>query len=499
VPKVSQNGPKTKSGEVKFFQIDPEGEIKPAYPDKTPNPTEPEPLWNPDVTPVEWQNEPQAGAEAPEPLWKADSKESPQEPSILLEQPAFSEPTPLLNDFDVQIPAGADSVPSTSPGTDPLNPYGGDENDVPTLLNINEYAPSEANAPAPTPDATLPAEDSELRPAPDIILEDWQEANMQAVGDYVNETTAPPIADSEIPALETPDVSSEGLAYTDPNAGAGFDPGLQSEAGAAPIFESEPDAAPEAANAESSAPVDLSQRFGAQLGVLKRQVQTIHTLGPEKKLNDNQLEVLRKYIALKEAEARDLMDQKRQYQAFLQKLDGQLKSFSKKNQQLVLELDSLKVREEASRKDLLALKEKYKEDTARLKADYEQKLAHSGKATHQASDFDRKREEWKIKIKEELKRIRLKEKDLENKYELLKRDTQALLDSKDQHVLELKRKSDALELEMDTLEEKLRNSNVLLSQMDAKKRRLIETLKLAQVLLEQLDKPDSGNSSSNGA
>jgi len=43
----------------------------------------------------------------------------------------------------------------------------------------------------------------------------------------------------------------------------------------------------------------------------------------------------------------------------------------------------------------------------------------------------RSREEWRDKIKEDLKRIKLKERELENKYELLKRDTQALLDSKD--------------------------------------------------------------------
>jgi hypothetical protein len=74
-----------------------------------------------------------------------------------------------------------------------------------------------------------------------------------------------------------------------------------------------------------------------------------------------------------------------------------------------------------------------------------------------------------------------------NKHELLKRDTQALLDSKDKHILEMKRKNDALDLELESLEERLRSVQSILGAIDGRKVRLIETLKLAQQLLEQLD------------
>ena len=46
---------------------------------------------------------------------------------------------------------------------------------------------------------------------------------------------------------------------------------------------------------------------------------------------------------------------------------------------------------------------------------------------------------------------------------------QALLDSKDRHVLELKKKSDALELEQETLEDRLRNSNSVLQVLSTPK------------------------------
>ncbi len=445
---MSQNGPKNKPGEDQFFQIDPKGEIKPAGADETSKPMEPISHWNVDATPVEWNAEPQP-SEEPAPLWQMDPANESKEPSVILES-LNAAPHPS------ETTQPGISFPSLSPVDDTELPFHS-QHDIATLHSPTGESESEPIADEkpieqPAPEAH---DTSGLTPVPEVVLEDWQESDLRSF--------SPPVA-------------------TEPQPQPEMEP--QPE----PASEPEPQPEPEATSQE-----DLSYRLRSQIDLLQRQVNTIHGLGPEKKLNEGQIEIFRKYIALKEAESRDLIDQKRQYQAFLQKLDGQLKGFAKKNQQLVVELDTSKAREEQSRKDLLGLKEKYREDLQRTKAEYEQKILQSGKASSAAEDFDRKREEWKGKIREELKRIRLKEKELENKYELLKRDTQALLDSKDQHVLELKRKSDALELEMDQLEEKLRQSNVLFSQMDSKKRRLVETLRLVMALLEQLDKPDQGS------
>ncbi|NBT58619.1 hypothetical protein EBT16_07530 [bacterium] len=87
-----------------------------------------------------------------------------------------------------------------------------------------------------------------------------------------------------------------------------------------------------------------------------------------------------------------------------------------------------------------------------------------------------------------MKRIKLKERELENKYDLLRNDTQTLLDSKDKQLLDLKKKVDALNLELEQFDDRLRESANLLNGVGAKKRRLIETLKLAISLLEDIDK-----------
>lgn len=230
-----------------------------------------------------------------------------------------------------------------------------------------------------------------------------------------------------------------------------------------------------------------------QLDLLKPQIDSIQRMADELKagpITDNQVETLRKYISLKEAEVRDLRDQQLQYQTFVKKLSSQVEGLTRQNRDALVEAETARRREEAARAEYKELKDRYSGDLAAQKVEYEDRLRRSGNYDAQAEELYRKKEEWKEKVREELKRIKLKEKELETKHELLRRDMQALLDSKDKHVMELKKKSDALEIEMESLEDRLRRSNFVLSAIESKKKRLIETMRLAISLLEEIDNVD---------
>lgn len=228
-----------------------------------------------------------------------------------------------------------------------------------------------------------------------------------------------------------------------------------------------------------------------QLHLLQPQVDDISRIPDKQGLSTDQIDVLRKYLSLKEAEVRDLRDQHRQYQAFLKKVSRGLEAHTRKNRELLSELESVKRRDEHQRTELRELKDRHHDEIARLKNDFEERLRQSGNYEEAAEDLVKKREEWREKLREDLKRIKLKERELETKYELLKRDTQALLDSKDKHLLELKKKNDALELELETLEDRLRKNSSVMGSIESKKRRLIETMKLAIGLLEEIDSADT--------
>ncbi len=226
-----------------------------------------------------------------------------------------------------------------------------------------------------------------------------------------------------------------------------------------------------------------------QLSQLKPQVDAVSAM-PGSQLRPEQAEVLKKYIAIKEAEVRDLRDQIKAYQTILGKSNAALKTQVQRGQEVVTQLEVARRHEEALKKDLQEQRAQHEDELQLMKSDYAEKMRLAGNVEAQAEDFGRRREEWREKIREDLKRIRLKERELENKHELLKRDMQALLDSKDKHLLELKRKNDALELELESLEERLRNLNTVLSNMDSKKKRLVETLRLSISLLETIDQLD---------
>lgn len=227
-----------------------------------------------------------------------------------------------------------------------------------------------------------------------------------------------------------------------------------------------------------------------QLQMIRPQVEDIARMSSEDSLGPEQVKILRKYIALKEAEVRDIKDQKRQYQNFVKKLSGKMENNSDRSRDLVKDLETLRRRNEALMAEVHDSKEKHQQEIKVLKGEYEERLRMAGDIDAQVDHFSREKEGWKQKIKEDLKKIKLKERELENKYELLKRDSQALLDSKDRHVLELKKKCDALELELESLEERLRRNNSVLSSIDAKKKRLVETFRLAINMLEEIDQED---------
>lgn len=201
----------------------------------------------------------------------------------------------------------------------------------------------------------------------------------------------------------------------------------------------------------------------------------------------NEVGILKKYISLKEAEVADLKDQHKQYQAYFKKLSSEVKKYKGQSKEIFEALENARRHEESMKREIHKMRAKHEGELSLMRNDYEEKLKKSGNYQTEFNDLLKKKEEWKEKIKEDLKRIKLKERELENKYELLKRDTQALLDSKDRHLLELKNKNDAFELEMESLEDRLRNANALLADIEGKKRRLVETMKLALSLIEGLD------------
>ncbi|WP_413288780.1 hypothetical protein [Bdellovibrio sp. HCB337] len=93
-------------------------------------------------------------------------------------------------------------------------------------------------------------------------------------------------------------------------------------------------------------------------------------------------------------------------------------------------------------------------------------------------------EELEARLKSDFKKIRVRERELENRLELVKAEKTALLRAKDENILELKRKIDHLQSELDNYRDKVLELNKTLDSNQEQFKRTVRALRLALSNLE---------------
>jgi chromosome segregation ATPase len=95
-----------------------------------------------------------------------------------------------------------------------------------------------------------------------------------------------------------------------------------------------------------------------------------------------------------------------------------------------------------------------------------------------------KNEELELRISTNIQKIRVRERELENRLELVKMESAALIRSKDEMILELKRQIDQLNLELNNYRTKNQELNRLTTDKQEQLRRTVKALRLALSMLE---------------
>jgi chromosome segregation ATPase len=93
-------------------------------------------------------------------------------------------------------------------------------------------------------------------------------------------------------------------------------------------------------------------------------------------------------------------------------------------------------------------------------------------------------EELETRLKSDFKKIRVRERELENRLELVKAEKTALLRAKDENILELKRKIDHLQSELDNYRGKVLELNKTIGHNQEQFKRTVRALRLALSNLE---------------
>ncbi len=101
----------------------------------------------------------------------------------------------------------------------------------------------------------------------------------------------------------------------------------------------------------------------------------------------------------------------------------------------------------------------------------------------------RKGDELELRISTNIQKIRVRERELENRLELVKMESAALIRSKDEMILELKRNIDQLNLELNNYRTKNQELNRQTTDKQEMLRRTVKALRLALSMLEGEEEP----------
>lgn len=127
--------------------------------------------------------------------------------------------------------------------------------------------------------------------------------------------------------------------------------------------------------------------------------------------------------------------------------------------------------------DREALESSFKSEMALLKSQVNRKDAELQKAQMKIDDLD-------SRLKFDMKKIRVRERELENRLELIRAEKNALVRSKDEQILESRRKIDQLQLEVDSFRQKCVDLNRVIETNQDSFKRTTRALRLAMANLE---------------
>jgi hypothetical protein len=196
-------------------------------------------------------------------------------------------------------------------------------------------------------------------------------------------------------------------------------------------------------------------------------------------------EALKSYLALREQDVAVLSGQLRSSKERIQQLESLLKTEKSRG----AEVQEALSRAEQRLKNYDREKQVEVEVTQKQLEDLERQLREKTDKARQIETRLRLTSEEVGKVKDrvrvDIRRIRVREKELEGQLEILKKDSSALLQARDEKILELKRRIDLLEFNMELVQEQYEKQCRQSDELKGKLRDAAQAMKQANGFLDQ--------------
>ena len=169
-------------------------------------------------------------------------------------------------------------------------------------------------------------------------------------------------------------------------------------------------------------------------------------------------------------------------------LEKEIERFRSENEKLVTAGETIRKKADELLAKNEAMESKYNLDVSSLT---EEKGLLKKSLVFKDNEIDKLKdqlEEMKLRLNTTLQKIRVRERELENRLELVKMESTALVHNKDEIILELKRQMDQVSLELDNYQHKGQELN---KQLNAKQEIFNRTIKALRIALTMLEGTDS--------
>jgi chromosome segregation ATPase len=196
------------------------------------------------------------------------------------------------------------------------------------------------------------------------------------------------------------------------------------------------------------------------------------------------IETLRSYLALREQDVAVLTGQMRSSHDRIQQLEMQVKlerARANELQHLVQKQEqTIKNYDQDKQVDIEVLYKQVEDLNLQLKERTDKARSIESKLKFTLEEVQK----VKDRVRVDIRRIRVREKELENQLEILKKDSSSLLLARDEKIIELKRKIDLLEFNMELVQEQYGKERHIAEQLRARLKDAVGVMRQAGGLLD---------------
>jgi hypothetical protein len=201
--------------------------------------------------------------------------------------------------------------------------------------------------------------------------------------------------------------------------------------------------------------------------------------------SSSEVDTLKNYLTMREQDIAVLKVQLSYARDELKKNGDTIRFLSSENEDLKKQIESLKRKADDFDSEKKALIRTHESEVEKLKQELKEKIEKINVLEDKLKNAEEESERFKERVRLDLRKIRVREKELESKLEILKKDSEMLVASREAKIIELKRRVDLLEFNIDVLTEKNEKSQNRIQQILKKQEEVQGVLKLALNLLSE--------------